>query len=144
MMYWVRHITSYAYDQPVDLAAHLLHLKPRALPGQRVIHARIRCQPAPDHATETHDHFGNAATRIFIAAPHQHFEVTAEALVQSILAAPEQAVAAAMLPPELSALADRLGALSDGVTRRYFAMLPVARSLGLDGPLAAPVEVLAP
>jgi len=48
-----------------------------------------------------------------------------------------------MLPPELSALADRLGALSDGVTRRYFAMLPVARSLGLDGPLAAPVEVLA-
>jgi transglutaminase-like putative cysteine protease len=88
MMYWVRHITSYAYDQPVDLAAHLLHLKPRALPGQRVIHARIRCQPAPDHATETHDHFGNAATRIFIAAPHQHFEVTAEALVEVNFAPP--------------------------------------------------------
>ena len=88
MMYWVRHITSYAYDQPVDLAAHLLHLKPRALPGQKVIHARIRCQPAPDHATETHDHFGNAATRIFIAAPHQHFEVTAEALVEVNFAPP--------------------------------------------------------
>jgi len=87
-MYWVRHITSYAYDQPVDLAAHLLHLKPRALPGQKVIHARIRCQPAPDHATETHDHFGNAATRIFIAAPHQHFEVTAEALVEVNFAPP--------------------------------------------------------
>jgi transglutaminase-like putative cysteine protease len=87
-MYWVRHITAYAYDQPVDLAAHLLHLKPRALPGQRVIHARIRCQPAPDHATETHDHFGNAATRIFIAAPHQHFEVTAEALVAVDFAPP--------------------------------------------------------
>jgi len=67
----------------------------------------------------------------------------AEALVQSILASPEQAVAAAMLPPQLSALADRLGVLSDGVTRRYFAMLPVARSLGLDGPVAAPAEVLA-
>jgi len=88
MMYWVRHITAYAYDQPVDLAAHLLHLKPRALPGQRVVHARIRCQPAPDHATETHDHFGNAATRIFIAAPHQHFEVTAEALVAVDFAPP--------------------------------------------------------
>lgn len=88
MMYWVRHITTYAYDQPVDLAAHLLHLKPRALPGQRVIHARIRCQPAPDHATETHDHFGNAATRIFITAPHQHFEVTAEALVEVNFAPP--------------------------------------------------------
>ena len=88
MMYWVRHITAYAYDQPVDLAAHLLHLKPRALPGQRVIHARIRCQPPPDHATETNDHFGNAATRIFIAAPHQHFEVTAEALVAVDFAPP--------------------------------------------------------
>ena len=93
MMYWVRHITAYAYDQPVDLAAHLLHLKPRALPGQRVIHARIRCQPAPDHATETHDHFGNAATRIFIAAPHQHFEVTAEALVAVDFAPPPPAEA---------------------------------------------------
>ena len=67
----------------------------------------------------------------------------AEALVQSILASPEQAVAAAMLPPQLSEMADRLGGLSDGVTRRYFAMLPVARSLGLDGPVAVPAEVLA-
>ncbi len=66
----------------------------------------------------------------------------AEALVQSILASPEQAVAAAMLPPQLSEMADRLGGLSDGVTRRYFAMLPVARSLGLDGPVAVPAEVL--
>ena len=81
MMYQLRHVTSYTYEKPVDLAAHLLHLKPRALPGQRVVHARIRCLPAPDHATETHDHFGNATTRIFLAAPHRHFEVTAESLI---------------------------------------------------------------
>jgi uncharacterized circularly permuted ATP-grasp superfamily protein/uncharacterized alpha-E superfamily protein len=67
----------------------------------------------------------------------------AEALVQSILASPEQAVAAAMLPPRLSAMADAFGGLSDSVTRRYFAMLPLARSLGLDGPLSEPAEVLA-
>jgi transglutaminase-like putative cysteine protease len=91
MMYWVRHITAYAYEKPVDLAAHLLHLKPRALPGQRVVHARIRCMPPPDHATETHDHFGNAATRIFIATPHQNFEVTAEALVSVDFPAPPPA-----------------------------------------------------
>lgn len=91
MMYWVRHITAYTYEQPVDLAAHLLHLKPRALPGQRVVHARIRCLPAPDHATEVHDHFGNAAHRIFIAAPHRHFEVTAESLVSVDFAPPPPA-----------------------------------------------------
>ncbi len=81
MMYWVRHVTAYNYDQPVDLAAHLLHLKPRALAGQRVLRAVIRCLPAPDHVTETHDHFGNAATRIFLSSAHTQFEVTSEALV---------------------------------------------------------------
>lgn len=80
--YWLRHRTAYRYEAAVDLAAHLLHLRPRALPGQRVLSARLLCQPAPDHHTETHDHFGNAATRIFLAAPHTAFEVTAESLVE--------------------------------------------------------------
>lgn len=80
--YWLRHRTAYSYAQPVDLAAHLLHLKPRALPGQRVLSARLTCQPAPDHHTETHDHFGNAATRLFLAAPHTSFDVLAESLVE--------------------------------------------------------------
>ncbi len=91
MMYWVRHITAYRYERPVDLASHLLHLKPRAMPGQRVVHSRIRCLPAPDHASETHDHFGNATTRIFLAAPHTQFEVTAEALVAVDFAPPPPA-----------------------------------------------------
>lgn len=67
----------------------------------------------------------------------------AEALVQAILSAPDQAVAAANLPPRLAAMAESLGMLSDAVTRRYFALLPVARSLGLDAPAAEPMEVLA-
>jgi len=91
MMYRVLHVTTYRYDKPVDLASHLLHLKPRALAGQRVMQARIRCLPPPDHATETHDHFGNATTRIFLAAPHQHFEVTAESLVSVDFAPPPPA-----------------------------------------------------
>ena len=82
MIYWLRHSTAYGYAQTVDLAAHLLHLKPRALPGQRVISARLTCTPRPDHHTETHDHFGNAATRLFLVAPHTSFEVTAESLVE--------------------------------------------------------------
>ncbi|MCX7371483.1 MAG: transglutaminase family protein [Alphaproteobacteria bacterium] len=91
MMYWVRHVTAYAYEQPVDLAAHVLHLKPRGLAGQRVVRASIRCLPAPDHVTETHDHFGNAATRIYLARPHTQFEVTAEALVAVDYAPPPEA-----------------------------------------------------
>lgn len=82
MIYRLRHRTAYSYAQPVDLAAHLLHLKPRDLPGQRVMSARLTCLPAPDHHTETHDHFGNAATRLFLAAPHTAFEVMAESQVE--------------------------------------------------------------
>lgn len=79
--YRLRHRTAYRYDHPVDLAAHLLHLRPRPMAGQRVDHVRITCLPAPDHHTETHDHFGNAATRLFLGAPHTAFEVTAESQV---------------------------------------------------------------
>lgn len=91
MIYWLRHRTAYGYAQTVDLAAHLLHLKPRALPGQRVLSARLTCIPKPDHHTETHDHFGNAATRLFLVAPHTGFEVMAESLVEVDFAPPPEA-----------------------------------------------------
>jgi uncharacterized circularly permuted ATP-grasp superfamily protein/uncharacterized alpha-E superfamily protein len=54
----------------------------------------------------------------------------AEALPREVLAAREQAVAAASLPPRLFALADDAAALSDRIARRYFALLPAARTLG--------------
>lgn len=91
MIYCLRHRTAYGYAHTVDLAAHLLHLKPRALPGQRVLSARLTCLPSPDHHTETHDHYGNAATRLFLVAPHTSFEVTVESLVEVDFAPPPEA-----------------------------------------------------
>ncbi len=88
MIYWLRHVTEYRYAQQVDLASHLLHLKPRALPGQRVLSSRLVCRPAPDHHSETHDHFGNVATRLFLAEPHLFFSVSAESLVDVAFAPP--------------------------------------------------------
>ncbi|BDG72668.1 circularly permuted type 2 ATP-grasp protein [Roseomonas fluvialis] len=57
----------------------------------------------------------------------------AEAIVADVIRAPDQAFAAAGLPPRLEAMANRIAALSDGVTRQYFALLPVAQTLGLEG-----------
>ncbi len=109
MMYWVRHVTSYRYEQPVDLAAHMLHLKPRALPGQRVLRSAVRCLPTPDHLTETHDHFGNAATRVYLSRPHTSFEAASEALVDVDFVAPP--LAAETRPwEEVAALAAAGGA----------------------------------
>jgi len=82
VIYRLRHVTTYAYAYPVDLAAHLLLLTPRRLPHQQVARAGLAITPAPTHVTESRDHFGNAATRVFLDVPHARFEVVAEALVE--------------------------------------------------------------
>ncbi|RVT91790.1 hypothetical protein EOD42_20970 [Rhodovarius crocodyli] len=65
----------------------------------------------------------------------------ADALVHDVLGAHDQPVAAAALPPRLTAMAETLRALSDAMTRRYFALLPPARALGLDE-ATEPADVL--
>jgi uncharacterized circularly permuted ATP-grasp superfamily protein/uncharacterized alpha-E superfamily protein len=57
----------------------------------------------------------------------------AEAIVADVIRVPDQALAAAGLPPRLEAMANRIATLSDGVTRRYFALLPAAQTVGLEG-----------
>jgi uncharacterized circularly permuted ATP-grasp superfamily protein/uncharacterized alpha-E superfamily protein len=58
-----------------------------------------------------------------------------EALVENVLEAKDQSVAAAQLPPNLLGIAGAISELSDRITRRYFALLPVAQTLGV-GPEA--------
>ena len=53
-----------------------------------------------------------------------------EAMPQQVLAARDQASAAAALAPRLSAMEEEIAALSDGITRRYFALLPGLQQLG--------------
>lgn len=58
----------------------------------------------------------------------------AEALARAVAAGPDQAGAAALLPARLRPLRDAVAELSDRISRRYFALLPTARAVGLDGP----------
>jgi transglutaminase-like putative cysteine protease len=80
--YRLRHITTYRYADPVDLASHLLHLSPRALPHQAVLSARITATPEPSRMVMRHDHFGNAVGWLFLDRAHERFEVTLEARVE--------------------------------------------------------------
>lgn len=61
----------------------------------------------------------------------------AEALVDDIVAAPDPAAAMAGVPELLRDIAAEVAALSDGVTRRYFALLPAAQALGHGGDMSA-------
>ncbi len=59
-----------------------------------------------------------------------------QALVARLEASPDQGIEAAVLPPRLAAIGTRISALSDRLSRRYFALLPAAQALGF-GELAA-------
>ena len=82
MRYRVQHITRYAYGTPVDLAAHMVHLRPRPRPWQTVISDRITTEPTPARRRDGLDHFGNHVTWLFLDRPHADFKVTAESVVE--------------------------------------------------------------
>ena len=81
MIYRVRHVTRYDYQRPVDLGAHLAHLRPRALPFQRVLRADVQAAPPVSWRREGRDHFGNEVTWLFLDTAHTTFEVIADAVV---------------------------------------------------------------
>ncbi len=54
----------------------------------------------------------------------------AQAMARDVAAAPDQARAALRLPARLRALRDAVAELSNGLSRRYFALLPPARRIG--------------
>ncbi len=94
MRYRVRHISNYAYGSPVDLAAHMLHLRPRPLPWQKVIADRIVAEPEGARRRDAEDHFGNIVTWLFLDRPHADFIVTAESLVDVSYPKPPERTAA--------------------------------------------------
>ncbi len=53
-------------------------------------------------------------------------------IVQEVMRSPDQLATTARLPPRLHALADAINDVAERVSRRYFTLLPVARSLGVE------------
>lgn len=91
MMFKVRHSTRYAYATPVDLAVHMVHLRPRTLPWQQVLTSSLSVMPEAARRRDGLDHFGNLVTWLFLDRPHPEFEVTTEALVAVGFPAPPAA-----------------------------------------------------
>ena len=77
----VEHVTEYAYTSRVELAAHLLHLRPRTLPWQSVLRFALRAEPSPDRVRWGTDHFGNPVAWLFLDRGHNRLVVATEAVV---------------------------------------------------------------
>lgn len=88
MIYHVRHLTRYLYGSPVDLAAHIVHVTPRDLPGQVVRWTRLDVTPAPVRRVDGVDYFGNLIAWLYHEAPHRSFDVLAESEVEVAFAPP--------------------------------------------------------
>lgn len=81
MIYQVRHVTRYDYQATADGGAHLAHLRPRALPFQRVLAASLTAEPVPSWQSQGVDHFGNVANWLFLDIAHRSFVLTSDAQV---------------------------------------------------------------
>jgi transglutaminase-like putative cysteine protease len=75
MRYRVRHSSAYRYGSDIMLAHHLLHLTPRAAPGQRILNFRMDFEPKPSVVTQHQDYFGNPTTYIEMHEPHMRLSV---------------------------------------------------------------------
>ncbi len=77
MIYRVRHVTTYEYEDPVSVSHHVLRLTPRELPRQKRRASRITIVPSPTRVTSVVDYFGNALTFFTLQEPHDRLTVDA-------------------------------------------------------------------
>lgn len=77
----VSHVTEYEYASPVELAAHIAHLRPRALPWQTVSSFAFHVDPAPDRVRWGTDHYGNAVAWVFLDRAHPSLKMSVRATV---------------------------------------------------------------
>ncbi len=78
----VQHRTRYEYATRVELAAHMVHLRPRDLPWQLVTGFELRASPAPDRVSWGVDHFGNSVAWLFLDRAHDSLEILTESTVE--------------------------------------------------------------
>jgi transglutaminase-like putative cysteine protease len=82
MIYEISHRTVYLYSAPVSHSDHVLHLKPRRHPRQKVLRHALLIDPAASPQTDLTDDFGNPATIITIEQEHTRLVIHSQAGVE--------------------------------------------------------------
>lgn len=77
----VSHSTTYGYRLPVAQSHHMIHLEPRPLPRQSVIHHSLLIDPAPATRSVVIDDFGNPCVILRIDEEHTEFGVHSRSTV---------------------------------------------------------------
>ena len=87
MLLRILHRTRYRYHGAIDMAQHMVHLRPVDTASQEVLSHELRIDPNPAARSETTDVFGNQRTFFSLQSTHNMLTVEADSLVQT--SAPE-------------------------------------------------------
>ncbi len=77
MIYRVRHVTTYDYDDPVSVSHHILRLSPHNSVRQTCRNSTITITPKPPNKTGHIDYFGNATICFTLLEPHERLVIEA-------------------------------------------------------------------
>ena len=70
------HVTRYDYTEPVFLGPHVVRLRPRSDPGQKLHAFEISFDPEPEGVTGGLDAWGNNVTWAWFSGEHRRLEIT--------------------------------------------------------------------
>ncbi len=82
MLYRIKHITHYKYDQPVTLCYNHAHLMPRDTDYQRCLESHISIVPYPVSVHQRSDYFGNKVSYFSVENKHSSLEIVVDSTVR--------------------------------------------------------------
>lgn len=88
MIYRVRHVTTYEYEDPVSVSHHILRLTPHNSLRQICRKTALSVTPRPTHYNGHVDYFGNATTAFTLLEPHERLVVETTSELEVNAAAP--------------------------------------------------------
>lgn len=84
----VVHDTHYEYTPAVETAQHVVHLKPRDTPSQRLLQHELVITPVEARRGERIDVYGNTRTFFALQSAHEELRVVADSMVLTDVPAP--------------------------------------------------------
>ncbi|WP_213771304.1 transglutaminase family protein [Bradyrhizobium sp. dw_78] len=81
MIYDIRHVTSYSYENPVSVARCSLRLEPRNGDGQELVSHSVEIRPRPAERTTRRDFFGTLTESILIETAHRSLRIDSRSRV---------------------------------------------------------------
>ncbi|MBI1176011.1 transglutaminase family protein [bacterium] len=81
LLYEISHFTSYDYFGSVSVSHHLLRLRPRRLPNQRVFSHEVVIEPQPAVVSEHADYFGNQTQFVTVEGAHSRLVIQSRSKV---------------------------------------------------------------